>query len=135
MLLFLFWACNLKFLSKQIKEKTRHERRITENYKVFGDDGNYDHDKKNDMNVVVNTDTSGAVTVRISNARKDGRIKEENQQNLLIDEHKVFQHDHYLENQILLKEVRDLLISQKLETNKKENELSFPEETKKLNLS
>ena len=126
---------NLIFLSKQIKEKTRHERRITENYEVFGDDGNYYQDKKNDMNVVVNTDTSGSVTVTISNARKDESIEEENQQKILINDDKVFQHDHYLENQILLKEVRDLLISQKLETNNKENELRFTEEFKKHNLS
>ena len=88
---------------------------------VHGEDSKND---KQDMNVVINTDIHGSkITVKISNERKDMTIKNENKKRIMLGkENKLYHHDHQLEKQNLLKEVRDLLVSQKRENSKRVKE-------------
>ena len=87
-----------------------NKKQLSENYDVPG----HGLDNTNqDMNVVVNTDSSGSeVTVTISTGKKDQSMEHNNRV--------VYDHNH-VENYNILKQVRDLLVSQKLEKNGKKN--------------
>ena len=105
---------------------------------MYDDDLVYGKDNKNDkqdMNVVINTDIHGSkITVKISNERKDITIKKEDKKRIMLGkENKLYHHDHQLEKQNLLKEVRDLLVSQKRENSKRVKE--FYNEDKRTDLS
>jgi len=137
------------FENKKPRKQQRHERRISENNDEYGQD---DHDKeankdmddptyddnanvdKPAMNVVVNTNSAGSqVTVTIENISKDKKMKQEKRNKKLpvtnenYEEHKQIEQLQDLEKHNLLKEVRDLLISQKVETNERENMFQLPQ--------
>jgi hypothetical protein len=86
------------------------------------------------MNVVVNTNNSGSqVIITIVSGRKEENLKQVLRKNEFPVEHEMikdyrdFRHQQDFEKQQLLQEVRDLLVSQKVDEEESESEFELPD--------